>query len=498
MYLYVRQILIVVLNLYALRVVFNTLGVNDYGVFTVVAGFVTLLTFLPGTMASATQRFFAFALGQADQEKLNKIFSVNWLLYGLIAIAIVLTLETAGLWYVSNQLNLPDERRAAAYILYHFTIASFALSVFSSPFMAILIAHEDMHWFALISIVEAVLKLAAAISLSYLPFDNLPLYGMLLLGVAGVNTTLYIFICLRKYTECQFRKIYWDTVLIKEILGFTGWTLLGQVSTVARNQAITILLNQFFNPATVAARAIAMTVASQVMVFAQNFNTGMYPSIIKTYATDQKKEMLNLVTNGSKLTFFLMWIFALPLIIEMENILALWLGAPPPAAVLFTQLAIVEALIMSISLPIATAARAPGKMKLYELTLGSIQLLIFIACWIVLKAGYPAEAVFYVAIIANILMFKVRLLLVNKLVSLPILPYYKQVLFPVLGVVIISSLLTIILRALLPDGLFYSALLIAFSMFVSTGCMYYLGLDRLWRQKCKTLVTNRLSKVWGA
>lgn len=497
LFLYIRQIAIVALNLYAVRVLLNTLGIDDYGVFTVVAGFVMLLTFLPGTLASATQRFFSYALGQQDQEKLNKTFSVNWMLYALTAVVIVTCLETIGFWYLTEHIKLPVERKDAAITLYHFTVASFALSVFSAPFIAILIAHEDMQFYAVISIVEAILKLCAAVLLSYLPWDKLALYGQLLLAVSILNVILFMSVCLKKYAECQFKYLYWDYILVKEILGFTGWTMFGQVSTVFRNQAVTVLLNQFFNPATVAARAISMTVANQVTVFAQNFNMGLYPSIIKTYASDQKKEMFSLINNGSKLTFFLMWLFALPLMIKMEYLLALWLKAPPPEAVVFTQLAVVEALIMSISLPIGTAARAPGKMKLYELSLGSIQVLIFFASWLVLKAGYPAEFVFYVAIIANVLMFKVRLLLVNRLIGLPIRPFYKQVVLPITLVMVISAIPSILLGRQLTEGFIATIFLFLCSMILSITSMYYLGLDRLWRKKTKDMLFTKLNKMRG-
>lgn len=485
------------MNLYALRVVLNTLGVDDYGIFTVVAGFVTMLSFLPGTMAASTQRFFSFALGKDDQEQLNKTFSANWLLYALISLVILITLETVGLWYVTEHLSIPSGRVDAAITLYHFTVASFVISVFSSPFMGILIAHEDMHLYALISIIEAALKLLAAIMLVYLPWDSLPLYGKLLLFVSVANTGLYVFLCLRKYRECQFRELHLDSSLIREILGFTGWTMFGQLSTVARNQAVTVLLNQFFNPTTVAARAIAITVGSQVMVFAQNFNTGLYPSIIKTYAANQKQEMLDLVLNGSKLTFFLMWVFGLPLLIEMETILRVWLKTPPTEAALFTRLAIVETLILSLSLPITTVARAPGKMKLYELSLGCIQLMIFLISWFVLNEGYPAESVFVVAIMANLLMFKVRLLIVNKLVGLPLAPYYKYVAMPVIAVLLVSGIPVAVLKNWLTESYLSSALLIITSVTLSAFSMYYLGLDRFWRRRSKEVIVSRLRKLRG-
>ena len=494
LYLYVRQVLIVFLNLFALRIVLNTLGVRDYGIFTVVAGFVTLLSFLPGTMASATQRFFSFSLGQNDQDRLNKTFSANWLLYALISLVILLVLETAGFWYISEQLIIPAGRVIAAKTLYHYIVFSFVLSVFSSPFMAILIAHEDMHMYAFISIVESALKFFSTVVLIFMPWDSLSLYGQLLFFVALLNVLLYALVCLNKYEECQFRKFFWDAALVKEILGFTGWTMFGQLSTVMRFQAVTVLLNQFFNPATVAARAIAGTVANQVMVFSHNFNTGLYPSIIKTYAEGQKKEMLGLVLNGSKLTFYLMWVFALPLMVEMGTVLQLWLKTPPDKAVLFTRLAIVEALILSLSLPIATAARAPGKMKVYELTLGTIQLMMFFCCWFLVSAGYPAKSVFIAAIVANVVMFKARLLIVSKLVGLPVGLYYRRVLLPVAAIVLASALPIVMISLWGPHSIIFSLFIVVSSVALSTVCMYYIGLDSSWRKKSKDMILNCLTK----
>lgn len=493
--LYLRQIVIVLISLYTLRVVLTELGVEDYGIYSVVAGFVTLLAFLPGTMASATQRFFSFAMGQQDREKLKQTFSVNWLLYAAIAVLAFAILQSIGLWFVTEHLSIPEHRADAAISLYQMVVLSFVASIFSSPFIAILIAHEDMHLFALISVLDAVLKLVAALALAVVGGDALELYGLFLLIAALITTSAYILICVRKYAECQFRKIYWNKTLLKEIVDFTGWTLVGQLSTVFRNQAVTVLVNQLFNPATVAARAIALTVASQVMVFSSNLNTGLYPPIIKSYAANQKQEMLSLVLNGSKLTFFLMWVFALPMMLEMNAILTLWLSTPPPEAVVFTQLALVESLILSISLPLATAARAPGKMKLYELSLGSIQIGIFIASWLVLKAGYPASSVFVVAIIANVLMFKVRLLIVNRLIDFPLAPYYTKVILPVCGVMLLSALPGVALKNWLAEGFLASVLIIFVCMLSATVCMYFLGLDRYWRKKTKDVLLSRVFKV---
>ncbi len=493
--LYTRQVLILLVSLYTVRVVLNVLGVEDYGIYNVVGGIVTFFSFLSGTMASATQRFFSFALGQHDIDKLKKTFSVNLIIYAAIAFIALVLLETVGLWFVNNQLQVPPERFEAVKWVYHFSVLTFIATIFTTPFMAIIIAHEDMQIYAYVSIVEASLKLVIVFLLTYLPWDKLELYGMLVFAVALINMSVYIGICIRKYIECQFKEFCWDKALLREIIGFTGWTLFGQTTTVARNQAVTILLNQVFNPVVVAARAISMNITSQINLFSNNFNVGLYPPIIKSYAANDRKEMFFLIFNGSKITFFLMWVFALPMFLEMDTILNLWLKNPPPEAVLFTRLALVEVLINSISLPITTAARAPGRMKVYELTLGSIQIALFITAWIVLRLGGAAYSVFIVAIVVNLVMFIVRLLIVSKLIGLSIQSFTIQVVIPVLTIILLSLVPSVGLCLFLGKGLLFTAISILSSVIFASIAMYFIGLNKKWRKKIITQVINKLHKI---
>lgn len=492
LFLYLRTLLIAGVSLYTVRVVLNTLGIQDYGIYSVVGGLVALGVFLPNSMASATQRFFSFALGENDHGKLKRVITVNLVIYAAIALIALIALESIGLWFVNEQLRVPAERFEVARRLYHISTLTFIIAIFTSPFRAIILAHEDMHIYAYVSVSDALLKLAAVFLLASLPWDKLELYGLLLLVLALINLFIYLGICLYKYEECRFHGLQWDNDLLREILGFTGWTLFGQLSTVARNQAVTVLLNQSFNPAVVAARAIAVNVATQVNSFSGNFNNSLYPPIIKSWAAGNKQEMYSLVTNGSKLTFFLMWIFTLPLLLEMDAVLHLWLKQPPPDAVLFTQLSLVEALLMSVSLPIAAAARAPGRMRTYELALGSIQVGIFAVSWFVLKQGAPAYSVFVVAIAANLLMFFVRLVIVCNLTGLRVTNFLHQVTPPVLGVVALSSALSFSVSMLLPQGLLFSGLSVLLSLLITAICIYFVGLDRKWREVIRNMIVSRL------
>lgn len=496
MFLYFRQILILFVSLYTVRVVLDVLGVEDYGIYSVVAGIVSFFSFLSATMASATQRFFSFALGKNDEEKLKKTFSVNLLIYVAIAVIALILLETVGLWFIKNHLIIPLSRFDAAIWVYHFSVLMFIATILATPFMAIIIAHEDMQLYAYISIVEVVMKLGVVFLLLFVPFDKLELYGILTFVVSVVITVLYSVICMRKYVECQFRTFYWDKLLLKEIVGFTGWTLFGQLSTVGRNQAVTILLNQFFNPVVVAARAIALNITNNITVFANNFNTGLYPPIIKYYAAGEKDEMFKLIFNGSKITFFLMWVFALPLLLEMDIVLKLWLKNPPEYTVLFTRLALIEVLIISLSLPLATAARAPGKMKTYELSLGTIQIAIFIASWIILKMGAEAYSVFLIAILANIIMFFARLLIVKQLIEMDVKLFILKVVFPIFIIIILSFVPTYCIFLFLPKGILFSIITVILSVIICSLTMYFVGIDKKMRNKIHEIVINKARKFF--
>lgn len=494
LFLYTRQIIIVLLSLYTLRVVINTLGIEDYGIYTVVAGFVSLLSFLPGTLASATQRFFAYAIGEEDELKLRQTFSVNLVLYGLIAIIAWTILQTGGLWYINNHLKIPNGRMIAAVSIYKMVTIGFVVSIFSSPFIAVTIAHEDMDIYAVLSVIDAVLKLIAVILLNYVTGDNLILYGQFLLVNSLLIATAYIIICFRRYNECQIKRFYWNSRLLKENLSFSGWTMIGAITVTLRYQAVTILINQAFNPATVAARSIATTISNQVMVFSNNLNTSLYSPIVRSYASGNNNQMLSLVFNGSKLTFFLMWIFSLPMILEMDTILKIWLKEPPSEASIFTRLALIESLIISISLPLFTAARAPGKIKLYELSLGGCQVLVFLVSWFALKTGYPAISVFIIAIVANLLMFQIRLSIVRLLIGLRLDLYYKNVVIPILFIIILTAPLGIIIHLITPNNIWSLLLNSTICTTSSIISMYYIGLDKIWREKVLKLIISRFIK----
>lgn len=326
--LYFRQILIMLVSLYTVRVILNTLGAVDYGIYNVVAGVVTMFGFLSGAMATASQRYFAFEMGRGNKEGLRKVFCITFTIYILLALIILLLAETIGLWFVNHKLVISEERIVAARWIYQFAVLSFMVSLLTTPYMAAIIAHENMKIYAYMSVVDAVLKLGIVYVLQILPYDKLIVYGALLLTVTGISTAVYRLYCKSRYSECHYR-FEWDKNLYREILSYSGWNLFGASIGIVKNQIINILLNMFFGPLVNAARGIAAQVNGAVTSFSGNFSTAMRPQIIKSYAAQNHDETIKLVQRGCKGTFFLMYLFALPLMIETPYVLTLWLKQPP-------------------------------------------------------------------------------------------------------------------------------------------------------------------------
>lgn len=428
--LYLRQLLIMMVGLYTVRVVLNALGAQDYGIYNVVAGVVTMFSFLSGSLATASQRYFSFALGQNDESQLKRYFSMSFTIYCLVALMVVAIAETAGLWLVENKLVIPGERRQAVFWIYQASVLSTVCTMMTAPFMAAIIAHEDMDIYAYVSVAEVGLKLGVVLLLPLFQADKLIAYGLLMAGSVFANTAVYRCVCARKYSECKF-SFSLDRKLFCELLGYTGWNLFGASVGVFKNQLVNVILNQFFSPVVNAARGIACQVNAAVNSFSQGFSTAVRPQIIKSYAGGNREGMLDLVYRSCKATFFLMYVFTLPLSLEMPYVLGLWLGGVPENAVPFTRLALLDALIDSVSYPLMAAAQATGKIALYQSVVGGVLLLNAPASYLALRLGAPACGVFVVAIACTVAASVVRLLILRPLVGFSLASFARKVVVPV-------------------------------------------------------------------
>jgi O-antigen/teichoic acid export membrane protein len=449
--LYFRQILIMLASLYTVRVVLETLGVEDYGIYNVVGGVVAMFGFLSNSMAAASQRYFAFEIGRGDFEQLRKVFSLSLTIYIMIAALILVLAETAGLWFVCNKLVIPAERKNATIWVYQFAIISFLFTMVTTPYMGSVIAHENMSIYAYVSIVEVLLRLFVVYIIQVIAVDKLKLYGFLMLAVTFINTGIYRLICTKKYKECKFR-LYWDYGLFKELTSYVGWNFFGSISGIVKNQGINILLNIYFGPIVNAARAIAMQVDSAVLNFATNFTTAVRPQIVKSYASGNQSQMLSLVFYSTKATSFLLLFFILPLQLELSFVLNVWLKQIPEYVLAFTRIMLVNAVIDSISYPLMGASQATGKIAVYQTVVGGISILNLPIALIVLTIGFSAISVQIVGVGLSVSAFFARIIIVSRQLQFSICQYIKNTMTPIILTFIAGSIIPVIFVSLYPMG----------------------------------------------
>ena len=442
--LYFRLIISMLVSLYTARVVLNTLGVIDYGIYNVVGGFVTMFGFLNGAMSSSTQRFLSFELGRENTSGLRKVFIMSINIHFIIALVILLLAETVGMWFLDTQMTIIEGRKEAALWVYQFSILSLILTIISVPYNAIIIAHERMGVYAWMTIIEVILRLLIVFILVWYDFDKLKLYAVLFFIVSLVIRLIYGFYCKFNFKESKFY-FYWNKPMFKTLIGFAGWNLWGSMAYLLRGQGVNVLLNIFFGPTVNAARGIAFQINNAINQFVSNFQMAVKPQIIKSYASDNISLMNTLVFQGAKYSFFLLFILSLPLLFETEIILKLWLKIVPEYTVIFTRLVIVGTLIDCISGTLMTAAQASGKIKIYQSIVGGLLVLNLPISYFFLKLGYEPQITLYISIVIYILALIFRLIILRKLVNLRINVFLKQVLLRILYVtalsVIIPSLL---------------------------------------------------------
>lgn len=460
------MLLIMGVSLYTVRIVLDTLGAVDYGLYNVVGGIVVMFSFLSNTMASASQRFFAYELGRKNYDQLKKTFSMTMTIYGIIAVIVLILAETVGLWFLNTQMTIPVERMKAANWVYQFTILSFMMTMITVPYYATIIAHERMNVYAYVSIVEVVLKLVIVYLLILFSYDKLKLYAILMFAVTFTVTFIYRTYCKKKFKECIYH-YYWDKNLFKELIGYSGWNLFGSLAGLFNNQGINILLNIFFGPVVNAARAIAYQISNAINQFVSNFMTATRPQITKYYASGEKENMLTLVFQSSKYSYLLLFVLSMPALLETKFILTLWLKEIPDYVIIFTRLIIITSLVDSLSFPLMTAAQATGKIKLYQATVGGMMLLNLPVSYLFLKMNYPPQTVMYIAIINSLICLFLRLILLRKMVGLSILQFSKQILLSIAGVSTIAYIIPFLLLLQINESI-YRFLLIGFIGLVSS------------------------------
>lgn len=491
LYLYIRMLLVMGVTLFTSRIVLKALGEEDYGIYNVIGGVVTMLTFFNSTMTSTCQRYFSYHIGKNDLEELDRMFKLNMSVFLLFGLVVFVLAETIGLWFINTQMTIPVERMVAMNWVYQCSILSFFCAIIQVPYNALIISHERMSAFAYISVVEVLLKLFMAISLLYIDVDKLILYAILMLLCHALIAMYYCYYCIRRFKECKFG-LYWNKNRFIEVFSYSSWHLLGALSVTVRNQGVNILLNIFFNPIVNAGRAIAYQVTSAVDSLANNFFVASKPQIYKYYAQGNLKEMHLLIIRSTKVCFYLIAVIAIPVIVNTREILGLWLEDVPTYAVLFTQLSLVNAMIDSTNGPAIASALATARIRNFEIITGGLMILNLPISYLVLKFGGNPELTIIVSIMISLVTIVVRAVLLNQLIKLPMKRYLVNTCFPFIFV----ALLSWIFSQILVQSMEHTLPIVFITSFVSaviTSILFYiLSLDGGERQAIVHIIYNRL------
>ncbi len=424
MMLYIRMVFIMIITLYTSRVVLEVLGVDEFGIYNIVGGVVVILSFLNRAMSGATQRFLSFEIGIGDGGKLKKLFTTSVIIHILIAFIIVILAETAGLWFLNNLMVIDESRMWAANWCYQLSILTFVVNVITVPYNAIIISYEKMNIFAYISILEVGLKLGLVLLLKFVDLDKLVLYSVLMFLVSLIVQLIYIFYSNSKFKECKL-KFVWDKLLIKTMLSFSGWSLFGNIAGIAKVQGINVVLNLFFGATVNAAWAISQQVNAAIQMFIYNFTTALNPPIIKAYANGDINNTYSLLFLGMKYCFYLSFCLIMPLLLNTEYILDIWLKNVPEYTVVFTQFALITLLIESMVQPVTSAINATGRIKWNQIIVGNLLFLNLPIAYFAVKIYNTPTIVYAVIIVISILTVIIRLIILYKIIKYPL----KRLLF---------------------------------------------------------------------
>lgn len=474
--LYVRMMIMMIVSLYTSRLVLQILGVEDYGIYNVVGGVVSFIGFLNGSLNTATQRFLNYEMGRNNIEGMKSIFSMSMICYMGIAIVAMILAESIGYWFVTNKLVIPPQRLDAAIWVLHFSVLTFIIQLFIVPYNAAVIAHEKMSIYAYISVGSVIMRLLLIVVLQYVEFDKLWLYAMMMAVATIVEAFLYWLICIKLFEECHFQWRF-DKQLLKGLFSFSGWMLSGIITNLLQIQGVNMLINVFFGPAYNAARAVAMQVNGAVNSFSQNFMTAVRPQIVKQYAEGDIDGMHRLVNNSSRFSFYLLFIMILPLILNMDFVLELWLKDVPQNTVFFTQLVLVDLLIVSAYGPIAYITQASGRIKEYQLMISVCFAMVFFLTWAFYDLGSAAYVTFVISIVIDIIGYVMRLWILQKLFSFPILEYVKEVLYPIFKVLVVS-LIAMAVPYILGLSLYNNFVGLVWSVSIIGFIIWFVGLNK--------------------
>ena len=473
MFLYIRMILILFIGLYTSRGILQVLGVSDYGISNVVAGFVSLFSFLNATFSSTLQRFYNYEGGQRGNEGYTEVFSVGFRVHLSLAFFVFILVEGIGIWYINHIMVLPAERLFAAHFLFHTSVISMIILIIQAPFSGVIIARERMDFYALVSIIDAVLRLVLVILLPYIQFDKLVAYGLIQLSLSIVGIVLYVSYMKREYPFIKLKKSI-EKKLLKELLSFSGWTIFGAFAFLSKGQVVNLLLNFYFGPVVNAARGLANHCNGALSGFSNNIAMAFRPQLVGSYSEGNTKRTFSLLLTQSKICYSLMLMLAVPVIFEIDLLLHVWLGKEVPDKTnLFSILVILDSLIGVLNAPVTQVVYATGKVKAYQIGSAIANILLIPTCWFFLCWGHDAWTVFLLTIIFSIICHIVCLIIMHHVFEYQYLDYINKIVVPCIIMTIMVPILPYCLFRIMEDSFIRLLLISILSLFVTGTLLYF-------------------------
>lgn len=491
-FMYARMILIMLVSLYTVRVVLKVLGTENYGINNVVGGIVTMFGFLSSTMSGASMRFFSYELGINNYDNVAKYFSVTFWCYVILVIIVFVLAETIGLWFVCTKLVIPAERMNAALWVYHCSIFSFVIHMLAIPYNSLILAREKMDLYAYVGIVEVILKLSVAYMITISPFDKLSSYAILMMLTTVIVSFFYILYDIKKYPECHVKR-FWDGKIFKEVFNYSSWSLFGAVALVFRGQGINILLNLFFGPIVNASRAIAYQVNGAINTFVNGFTQAVRPQIIKYYAVQENGLMLTLVYRSTRLCFFLIFLLSVPILMEAEYILGLWLDSVNDTTVLFTRLVIIASIVEAITMPLKGLISATGNIKYTQVINGSILIAILPISYLFLKQGYPPETTMIIAIVSGVLCHASRVYFSCRLTAMTFAEYSRETILPIFVIITVGGAISVLIEYFICGTPILHFILVTLLTFISNSLtIWCIGIKKNEKKMMKDFVKSKI------
>lgn len=490
--LYVRMVIVLLISLYTSRVVLKGLGVDDFGLYNVIGGVVGLFVFFRSSMEKCTQRFLNVEMVQ-NNNHLKDTFSASLSVHFLLVILIIVLAETIGLWFLNNKIQIPEGRELAANWVYQTSILSLCFTVLSVPFSADIIAHERMGFFAVVSVVDAVLKLAIALFICYTSVDHLIIYGTLIAAISIIDFALYALYSKFLFSEANF-KLLFNKDLFGKLFSYTGWTLLGQIAIVGANQGNTILVNMFHSVVANAAMSVGGQVNQAVTNLSSNFQTAFNPQITKSYAVQDFQYLKRLVFSTSKFSYFLLFLVSLPIVFNINPILSVWLETVPEGSAIFCILMLGNGILNALSAPLNFCVMATGNIKSFQIVSAIVYLSDLVILYILFSLGFPPATAVAVKLCIMVLIVLVRMIYASKEVpAINFGAFASEVILPISITSIICVLLYIIGLHWNTD--IWTRIIITILLFLSSCLIsFYMGLSKLERSRLKSMIHGILKR----